>query len=399
MGKIPQPIEILKQFLDRDQNSVSVIRESSDLVLKFLDSRNYISIDTPIIERTDLFIRKASGDISSQLYTFEDPEGISVSLRPDFTASVIRSLGNRGLLNDDDSIKVRYSGPVFRFFNDDSSLRQFNQVGAEFLGSKSNNADSEIIELAAGVISELGLENIKIKVGHIRLLLDLLSHFDLSERSKLFLINEFSLVNKSYGFENILNKAKRQNLLNENFDFFDELGISSYKTNDIDQLRQELTSKLEKKIGSPLGSRNIEDIRERIIEKVISRTSLKDFNEATKSLLGLMELDGSWEDIKKYFKKKNIYTFELDNLEEILDGVSNKGKVVLDLNVTRSLAYYTGMVFDIFFNDSNSTLLIGGGGRYDELPKNLGYPFNSGALGFAINIDSVTELIRKSEKL
>ena len=112
MGKIPQPIEILKQFLDRDQNSVSVIRESSDLVLKFLDSRNYISIDTPIIESTDLFIRKASGDISSQLYTFEDPEGISVSLRPDFTASVIRSLGNRGLLNDDDSIKVRYSGPV-----------------------------------------------------------------------------------------------------------------------------------------------------------------------------------------------------------------------------------------------------------------------------------------------
>ena len=105
MEKLPQPIQILKQFLDRDQNSVNLVKKSSDLVQNFLDSCGYISIDTPIVERTDLFIRKASGDISSQLYTFEDPEGISVSLRPDFTASVIRSLGNSGLLNDEDSIK------------------------------------------------------------------------------------------------------------------------------------------------------------------------------------------------------------------------------------------------------------------------------------------------------
>ena len=395
MEKIPQPIEILKQFLDRDQNSVNLIRESSDLVLKFLDSRNYIPIDTPIVERTDLFIRKASGDISSQLYTFEDPEGVSVSLRPDFTASVIRSLGNRGLLNDDDAIKVRYSGPVFRFFNDDSSLRQFNQVGAEYFGSKSNKADSEIIELTAGSISELGLEDIEIRVGHIGVLLDLLNHFDLPNRTKLFLINEFSLVNKSYGLENILNKAKSQNLLNGHFNFLDELGVSSYKTNNLDQLRQEVTRKLENNITSPLGSRSIQDIRERIIEKILSRTSFTDFKEATQSLLGLMELDGSLDNIKKHFKKRNINTDQLEKLEEILDGVSEKGKVVIDLNVTRSLAYYTGMVFDIFYNNSDFSLIIGGGGRYDELPKNLGYQFNSGALGFAFNIDSVCELIEK----
>ena len=172
MEKLPQPIQILKQFLDRDQNFVNLIRELSDLVQNFLDSCGYISIDTPIVERTDLFIRKASGDISSQLYTFEDPEGVSVSLRPDFTASVIRSLGNKGLLNDEDSVKVRYSGPVFRFFSDDSSLRQFNQVGAEFFGSKSNKADSELIELANGSIRVLDLDSLEIRVGHIGVLSD-----------------------------------------------------------------------------------------------------------------------------------------------------------------------------------------------------------------------------------
>ena len=395
MEKIPQPIQILKQFSDRNQNYVDVIKRSSDLLKSFLYSRGYISIDTPILERTDLFIRKASGDISSQLYTFEDLEGVSVSLRPDFTASVIRSLGNKGLLNDKDPLKVSYSGPVFRFFNDDSSLRQFNQVGSELFGSKSNNADSEVIELASGSIEELGLEGIQIRIGHIGVLLDLLSHFNLPSRSKLFLINEFRSVNKSYGLEQILNKAKNQNLLNGNFDFFKELQISSDKTNDMKKLRQELTKKLENKVDSPLGSRSIEDIRERIIEKIISRTSFEDFNEATESLLGLMELNGSLEKIKKYFKERNIKTNQLEKLEEIIEGVSEKHKIVIDLNVTRNLAYYTGMVFDIFYNNYDKSIIIGGGGRYDELPKNLGYKFNSGALGFAFNIDLVSELVEK----
>ena len=117
---------------------------------------------------------------------------------------------------DEDSLKERYSGPVFRFFSDDSSFRQFNQVGAEFFGSKSNKADSELIELANGSIRELGLDSLEIRVGHIGVLSDLLSHFNLPSRAKLFLINEFSLLGKSYGLEQILNKAKNQNLLNGN---------------------------------------------------------------------------------------------------------------------------------------------------------------------------------------
>ena len=189
-----------------------------------------------------------------------------------------------------------------------------------------------------------------------------MSHFNLPSRSKLFLINEFRSVNKSYGLEQILNKAKNQNLLNGNFDFFKELQISSDKTNDMKKLRQELTKKLENKVDSPLGSRSIEDIRERIIEKIISRTSFEDFNEATESLLGLMELNGSLEKIKKYFKERNIKTNQLEKLEEIIEGVSEKHRIVIDLNVTRNLAYYTGMVFDIFYNNYDISIIIGGGG-------------------------------------
>ncbi|MBM32425.1 MAG: hypothetical protein CL764_06175 [Chloroflexi bacterium] len=395
MEKTPQPIEILKQFSDKDQNSVNVIKRSSDLVESFLSSRGYVSIDTPIIEKTELFIRKASGDISSQLYTFEDPEGVLVSLRPDFTASVIRSLGNKRLLNDKDSLKVCYSGPVFRFFNDDSNFRQFNQVGCEFFGSKSTKADSEVIDLASGSIEKLGLKDIEIRVGHIGVLLDLLSHFDLPSRSKLFLINEFRLVDKSYGLEEILNKAKSQNLLNGNLNFLNELEISVNKTNDIKKIKQELTMNLEKKIDGPLGSRSIEDIRERIIEKIISRTSFEDFNEATIALLGLIELNGSLEKLNKYFKSRNIKTDQLERLENIIEGVSQKDSIVIDLNVTRNLAYYNGMVFDIFYENFDKSITIGGGGRYDELPNNLGYQFNSGALGFAFNIDLISELIEK----
>ena len=53
------------------------------------------------------------------------------------------------------------------------------------------------------------------------------------------------------------------------------------------------------------------------------------------------------------------------------------------------------MVFDIFYNNYDKSIIIGGGVRYDELPKNFGYKFNSGALGFAFNIDLVSELVEK----
>ena len=60
-----------------------------------LNNSGYSSVDFPILEATELFVRKSGGDITGRLYSFTDPGGNKVSLRPEFTSSTIRSYINR----------------------------------------------------------------------------------------------------------------------------------------------------------------------------------------------------------------------------------------------------------------------------------------------------------------
>ena len=99
-----------------------------------LNSSGYVSVDFPLMESTELFVRKSGGDISGRLYSFTDPGGNKVSLRPEFTSSVIRSHIDQNI--DASSVRrVQYSGPVFRYSGQGSrdGLRQFTQQGCEVI--------------------------------------------------------------------------------------------------------------------------------------------------------------------------------------------------------------------------------------------------------------------------
>jgi histidyl-tRNA synthetase len=63
--------------------------------------------------------------------------------------------------------------------------------------------------------------------------------------------------------------------------------------------------------------------------------------------------------------------------------------------MTRNLAYYTGIVFNIKTN--NDLYVLGGGGRYDDLPNRLGYEYQNGCSGFALNLSRITEIIGDSK--
>ena len=58
----------------------------SDLMAGF----GYLPLETPVLEPTELFLRKSGGELASRLYSFTDPGGVSVSLRPEFTSSIMR---------------------------------------------------------------------------------------------------------------------------------------------------------------------------------------------------------------------------------------------------------------------------------------------------------------------
>ena len=130
---------------DVESDQFERLRGAMDGLRTHLSEQGYSLVDTPLLEETELFVRKSGGELSGSLYTFTDPGGHSVSLRPEFTSSVIRRfIESRAELKL--PIRLQYSGPVFRYISSDGDgRRQFTQVGAEVIGDGGVDVDSEII--------------------------------------------------------------------------------------------------------------------------------------------------------------------------------------------------------------------------------------------------------------
>src|SRR5579871_990384 len=124
---------------------------------------NYHEIRTPVLEETQLFARGVGEEtdiVTKEMYTFEDRDGSSLTLRPEATASVMRAYIEHRLDQRPGVQKLYYIGPMFRRERPQKGrYRQFFQIGAEALGSESPEVDAEMIELAIDVLKAAGLEN------------------------------------------------------------------------------------------------------------------------------------------------------------------------------------------------------------------------------------------------
>jgi len=108
---------------------------------------NFRELRTPILERTELFARSVGADtdiVTKEMYTFEDREHESLTLRPEATASVVRAYIEHGLFNQGGVHKLYYMGPMFRRERPQKGrYRQFYQIGAEVLGSDHPAIDAD----------------------------------------------------------------------------------------------------------------------------------------------------------------------------------------------------------------------------------------------------------------
>jgi len=123
---------------------------------------NFHEIRLPLFEETELFARSVGADtdiVQKEMYSFEDRDGTSVSLRPEATASVVRAYIEHGMHTRPGLAKLYYIGPMFRRERPQKGrFRQFYQIGAEVLGSSDAPAiDAEIIELVLVFIEKCGL--------------------------------------------------------------------------------------------------------------------------------------------------------------------------------------------------------------------------------------------------
>lgn len=128
-------------------------------------------IRVPVFEHTEVFLRSV-GDttdvVQKEMYTFDDKGGRSVTLRPEFTAGVIRSSIEKGLVNGALPVKVCYVGGCYRYEKPQAGrLREFHQFGVECLGAAAPSADAEVISLAAQVLKSIGIEDVSLEINSI----------------------------------------------------------------------------------------------------------------------------------------------------------------------------------------------------------------------------------------
>ena len=166
--------------------SVNNVKGTRDIIGEEANAFNYIEnllkqicelfayneVRPPVLEHTDLFVRgvgESSDVVRKEMYTFLDKAERSVTLRPEFTAGIMRLIIQNKLLNTNElPLKTYYVGPVFRYERPQlGRYRQFTQFGVEAVGNNTPEIDVETIVLAYTILTSLNLENVSVKVNTI----------------------------------------------------------------------------------------------------------------------------------------------------------------------------------------------------------------------------------------
>ncbi len=163
-------IQVIRGMHDILPADMPVWNQLEDSYRKLAESYGYQQIRTPIVEKSALFHRgigEVTDIVEKEMYSFDDRNGESLSLRPENTASVVRACLENSLLNDQQH-RMWYCGPMFRHERPQKGrYRQFHQLGAEALGIPGPAIEAELICLAKRFWKLLGLENIALEINSL----------------------------------------------------------------------------------------------------------------------------------------------------------------------------------------------------------------------------------------
>lgn len=278
-------------------------------------------IRTPALEDSSLF-KRSVGDtsdiVNKELYSFMDKNDKSITLRPEGTASVIRSIIEKKI--DNESNKFWYLGPMWRYERPQKGrYRQFSQAGVEILGYSEGIAELEIVSIICSINKALGIENSILKINHLG------------------------------------DKESKEKYCNALKNFL-----------------MPLSSKLDEKDIQRLNTNPL-----RVLDSKSSET----------------------QEILKDAPKINDFLTDqsLDLLNLVKNTFSEECNIKIDHTLVRGLDYYTGFVFEAVSSDLGAQDAYLGGGRYDDLCKQLGGK-DLPAIGMAIGIERLSLLTKTYKK-
>ncbi|HUU52167.1 MAG TPA: histidine--tRNA ligase [Candidatus Heimdallarchaeota archaeon] len=156
--------DILPSEARKWQKVESVAREIFELY-------GYREIRTPVFEPTELF-EKGTGEtsdvVTKEMYTFLDKGGRSLTLRPEYTPSIVRAIIDHSLHLQSQPMRYYFFGPMFRYDKPQKGrYRQFHQIDIEVFGEKDPAIDAEIVEMADFLLKRLNVMNTEILVNSV----------------------------------------------------------------------------------------------------------------------------------------------------------------------------------------------------------------------------------------
>jgi histidyl-tRNA synthetase len=158
MSDLPASVKGMSDILPPEVSKWHFLEEKTRGVL---ESFAYRELRTPILEYTPLFMRSV-GEVTDiaekQMYTFDDRDGRSVSMRPEGTAPAVRAYLGASQWTKEPVTRWYYMGPMFRHERAQRGrLRQFHQIGAELFGVAQPTVDAEMIAMLTTLLTELGI--------------------------------------------------------------------------------------------------------------------------------------------------------------------------------------------------------------------------------------------------
>jgi histidyl-tRNA synthetase len=290
----------------------------------------FAEYDGPPLEPLDLYRKKSGDELVGQLYSFTDKGDREVAMRPEMTPTFARMVATRA-----NALRkpVRwFSVPqLFRYERQQKGrLREHFQLNVDIVGEPAVTADAELLAIALDIMRQFGLKSadVKARVSDRRLLHALLTHAGATDDAMPAV-----------------------------FAVIDKLGREPAAVS---------REKLDKAVGSEVSER---------IDAFIAFT---DIDALALAYADVPEVAGHVERMRTYFG--------------YLKALGFADWVTLDLSIVRGLAYYTGIVFELF-DTAGEYRAICGGGRYDTLLDTLG-GVNLPALGFGMGDVVVGELLR-----
>ena len=363
-----------------------------------LEQHGYQFIEPPVVEATELFLRKSGPERVAQIYALRY-RNRDIALRPEHTASVLRYYVEE-LQNEPLPLRLAYVGPVFRYERPQAGRsRQFTELGCELLGAPSPYGDAEIVHLAVESVTELGLTP-RLVVGHIGIVLEFLDRLPLRQRVRDWLLWSMERLRKGQPVD--VDAALESLSGNERLvALYHELG---HELRDISPERLERwVLGMLREVGVQLsgGSRTPEEIVAGVLAKLSRVQDREHILQAFAFTRELAALEGPPAEVlpqlRMLLDRHALDPTPIQQIEAVLQLLRAYGveedTVVLSPGMARGLHYYTGVLFEVYAAEQPHLQLCGGG-RYDDLAQLLGARQPLPACGFSCGLERLTELAR-----